>query len=60
MLKTTYPNCHRYYYTIEITLENSSVLFVLNDCLKHSNKSQVNVLALLIGELPWSSTVDND
>lgn len=39
---------------IEITLENSVV-----SSLKPSNKSQVKILAYLIGELSWSSTLDN-
>lgn len=58
-----YPNCHEYFfYDRHYPRKFWCLLYILNDCVKHSKKkkkSQENILAHLIGELYLSRNLDN-
>ena len=58
MLKTMYLSKLPWILFCDINRKFQCPLCILNDCLKRTNKSQINILTLLICSLFWSSILD--
>ena len=58
MLKTMYLSKLPWILFCDRNRKFQCPLCILNDCLKHANKSQKNILTLLICSLFWSSILD--